>query len=197
MAHSPVWKTLERFVEIHSPWLTLIGEKLQDERGHVCDYWRVEKADSAIILPIWQQQLLLPVPTYRPGVGQVTLDFPGGRIPTGQEPAAVVPAILSRELGIPEAESAIAYLTPLNPTGWLINSSFSNQKLYGFVATLLPTASFNPERLGNTYATTPEGIDALLQALSCLQCRALLLEWWRMQTFVKKHKRTKDTEFFY
>jgi hypothetical protein len=190
MAHSPVWKTLERFVEIHSPWLTLIGEKLQDGGGQVCDYWRVEKADSAIILPIWQQQFLLPVPTYRPGVGQVTLDFPGGRIPAGQEAVAAIPAIFSRELGISEAEKAIAHLTPLNPTGWLINSSFSNQKLYGFVATLLPTTSLNPERLGKTYPTTPEGIDALLQALSCLQCRALLLEWWRMQTFMTLLKRS-------
>ena len=47
MADTPDWYTLERFVEIRSPWLTLIGKKRQDEQQNRLDYWRVEKADSA------------------------------------------------------------------------------------------------------------------------------------------------------
>lgn len=46
------WQTLERFVEIRSSWLTLIGEKLQDEKQQILDYWRVEKADSVVIVTI-------------------------------------------------------------------------------------------------------------------------------------------------
>jgi hypothetical protein len=46
------WQTLERFVEIRSSWVTLIGEKLQDEQQRILDYWRVEKADSVIIITI-------------------------------------------------------------------------------------------------------------------------------------------------
>ncbi|MGD1716747.1 hypothetical protein [Dapis sp. BLCC M172] len=68
------------FVEIRSPWMTLIGEHLQDNQGQIIDYWRVEKADSVIILTIQSEQLLLPIATYRPGLGKKTLDFPGGWI---------------------------------------------------------------------------------------------------------------------
>jgi hypothetical protein len=67
------WQILERFIEIRSPWLTLIGEKLQDEKQQILDYWRVEKADSVVIITIQKGRFLLPKPSYRPGVGQTTL----------------------------------------------------------------------------------------------------------------------------
>ena len=169
------WQTLDRFLEIRSPWLTLIGETLQDEQQRVLDYWRIEKADSVVILTIQGGQFLLPVPMYRPGLGEATLDFPGGRVPSGQTPITAALEIIRRELGV--MESGIARLTPLNTTGWAINSSFSNQKLYGFVAELFPTVSISPERLGATYAATRAGIRSLLKDLTCLQCRAVLLEW--------------------
>lgn len=169
------WKTLERFVEIRSPWLTLIGEKLQARRGQILDYWRVEKADSVVMITIQGDRLLLPKPTYRPGLQSTTLDFPGGRVPENLEPVDVVPQILHRELGI--SELAIAKITPLNQTGWAINSSFSNQKLYGFVAEIDPTVFINVERLGPTYSKTSTGFSLLLKDLTCLQCRAVLLEW--------------------
>ncbi|MEQ8380799.1 MAG: NUDIX hydrolase [Coleofasciculus sp. A1-SPW-01] len=169
------WQTLDRFVEIRSPWLTLIGERLQDDQGQILDYWRVEKADSVVIVTIQAGKFLLPIPTYRPGVGEATLDFPGGRVNSEQTPITAVPGILSRELGV--SEEAIATLTPLNSTGWAINSSFSNQYLYGFVAELDPTVAVNPNRIGITYPTTSAGIHSLLQELTCLQCRTVLLEW--------------------
>lgn len=169
------WKILDRFVKISSPWLTLIGEHLENDQGQVIDYWRVEKADSVVVLTIQSENLLLPIPMYRPGMGEKTLDFPGGRVPSRQTPAGIVPKILQRELGITEA--AIAHLTPLNTTGWAINSSFSNQKLYGFVAEIDPTVSISNELLGEMYPTTKLGIRNLLQDLTCLQCRCVLLEW--------------------
>lgn len=172
--HQP-WQTLERFVEIRSPWLTLIGEKIRDDRDRLLDYWRVEKADSAIAIPLQDGQIFLPAPAYRPGVGKATLDFPGGRILPGQQPADAIPGILERELGV--CEEAIARFRAINATGWAINSSFSNQKLYGFVAELSPAVAIAPEHIGATYPATSEGIRALLNVLVCLQCRAVLLEW--------------------
>ena len=62
------------------------------------------------------------------------------------------------------------------------NSSFSNQKLYGFVVKLHPTASVSNELLGASYATTPRGINELVKDLTCLQCRAVLLEWLTFQS---------------
>ena len=164
-------------MEIRSPWLTLIGEKLQDDQQQVLDYWRVEKADSAIALTIHQDRLLLPPPIYRPGVGTVTWDFPGGRVQEGESPENAACRALQRELGI--AAANIATLSLLNPQGWAINSSFSNQKLYGLVATLSADTAIDPTLVGASYPTTAAGVEALLAVLTCLQCRAVLLEWWR------------------
>ena len=170
------WQTLERFVEIRSPWLTLIGEKLSNEQDEILDYWRVEKADSVVIITIQNDQFILPKPTYRPGLGEATLDFPGGRVLPEQTAFNSVPSILERELGL--SESDIISLKSLNQKGWAINSSFSNQKLYGFVAKIEPTVIINPENLNSrVYPTNAIGIENLLKDLTCLQCRALLLEW--------------------
>ncbi len=169
------WTVQDRFLELHSPWLTLMGEHLRDHQGNVLEYWRVEKADSVIVLPIQNEQILLPVPSYRPGVGAVTLDFPGGRVPTETSLEQAAIATLQRELRIDTA--SIDQLLPLNSTGWAVNSSFSNQKLYGFVAHIQTATTLSTELILNTYSATPEGIYQLLKRLHCLQCRAVLLEW--------------------
>lgn len=170
------WQTLERFVEIRSSWLTLIGEKLQDEQQRILDYWRVEKADSVIIVTIQSGLFLLPKPSYRPGVKKATLDFPGGTVLPEQTTVEAATIILKRELEIKESD--IISLKPLNQIGWAINSSFSNQKLFGFVAEINSQTVINADKLTTTtYTNTVSGINNLLQHLTCLQCRAVLLEW--------------------
>jgi hypothetical protein len=170
------WQTRDRFLELHSGWMTLIGEHLQDCQGQILTYWRIEKADSAIVLPIQGDRIVLPSPSYRPGVGQVTLDFPGGRVPEGQNPEQAALAILKRELGI-EAIS-ITELIPLNTEGWAVNSSFSNQKLYGFMARIDDTTKILSEFAAIAYPVSLAEVEHVLQKLTCLQCRAVLLEWW-------------------
>ena len=116
------WKLKERFVEIRSPGLAFIGERWFEEKEQLLDYWRIEKANSAVIVTIQNGQFLLPVPTYRPGLGKTTLDFPGGRVALGEPPVTAVAEILLRELVI--AKEAIKNLMALNSNGWAINSSF-------------------------------------------------------------------------
>ncbi len=171
----PKWKILNQLVKISSPWVTLIGERVENGEGQVLDYWRVEKADSVVIVTIQGRNFLLPVPQYRPGVQEITLDFPGGRVGKNQSPVEAVPGILARELGI--AEAAIATIALLNPQGWAINSSFSNQKLYGCVAHLQLDSPIPSHLLGATYPLTPQGEHHLLEHLTCLQCRAVFREW--------------------
>ncbi len=170
------WPVRDRFLELHSHWMTLIGEHLQDPQGNLLEYWRIEKADSVVVLPIQDDRILLPSPCYRPGIGQVTLDFPGGRVANGQPPEQAAIAVLVRELGIEAA--AITQLRRLSAAGWAVNSSFSNQNLYGFAAHLDNSPSVSPPLVTAAYPATAAGVYSLLQALHCLQCRAVLLEWW-------------------
>jgi hypothetical protein len=158
-----IWRVCDRFLDIRSQWFTLIGEHLQDHQGKILEYWRIEKADSVIILPILANQLILPPPTYRPGLGEATFDFPGGRVSQGQNPDAAVIAILVRELEVKAEE--IVQVAPLNTRGWAVNSSFSNQKLYGFVAHLQPSVTISTEYIGATYPASAEGIRDLLEVL--------------------------------
>ncbi|MGL6284272.1 MAG: NUDIX hydrolase [Microcoleaceae cyanobacterium] len=174
---SASWQRIDCFTEIRNPWLTLFGEHWQDERGQILDYWRVEKADSAIALTIYQDQLILPAPMYRPGIDAITLDFPGGRVLPGQTPSQAIRQILQRELKITENNISIATITPLNQSGWAINSAFSNQKLYGFVAVLDPNSEIPLTEMGAVYPHNSTGVKQLLDQLICLQCRAILLEY--------------------
>ncbi|MGK7910267.1 MAG: NUDIX hydrolase [Synechococcus sp.] len=181
---SPSWQTLDRFLEVTSPWMTLIGERLQDDGNRLLDYWRVETANSAVILTVQGNHLILPPAMYRPGVGQLTLDFPGGRVLQEERPEAAIPDILERELGVPA--EAIASCTSLNEAGWQVNSSFSNQKLFGFVVYLKPTVQLAADRVGERYAVTDSGIQSLLEKLTCLQCRTVLLTWLYGQNLSRK-----------
>ncbi len=188
------WQVQDRFLEIHSRWMSLIGEHLQDPQGQILEYWRIEKADSAIVLPIQGDRILLPSASYRPGVGKITLDFPGGRVSEGQNPELAAIATLKRELGIEAA--AIAQLIPLNTEGWLVNSSFSNQKLYGFVAQIKDITKLVPELVAVTYALTSDGVQNLLEKITCLQCRAVLLEWVLLNLRSQKSITAQNSEQF-
>ena len=80
-----------------------------------------------ILIPQQGDRLLLPPPMFRPGLGQTTLDFPGGRLPDASQQEEALTAILHRELHVHAAN--IQHIQPLNPDGWPVNSSFSNQSL--------------------------------------------------------------------
>lgn len=97
------------------------------------------------------------------------------RVPPGTSPEQAAIATLQRELGVDSG--SIEQLITLNSTGWAVNSSFSNQKLYGFVAHIHSATKLANERIAATYSVTPAEIHPLLEILNCLQCRAVLLEW--------------------
>ena len=174
------WKVVSEIVKIDaSPWLTIYGERIQDtDRMQMLDYWRVTKDHSAVIVTIHRNQFIFPKPVYRVGVDEITLDFPGGRIPPGKEPMDVVPTILERELGIDSDD--LHQVKTLNEKGWAINSSFNNQKLYGFVAHVKDDVDLDVALLYNRTVNVNDEkeIQKLLsEDLLCLQCRALLREW--------------------
>ena len=170
------WELISRFVEIKSRWVTVIGENLRDNKGQQLEYWRVEKADSLVVLVEQNGKLLLPKPQYRPGVQAATLDFCGGRVDSTAGLAEQAQKIARRELQLSE-EVIFAEVTPINATPLNINSSFENQRLFGYVVKLADSVSVADAALGGTYDLTDNGVQQLLGDLPCLQCRALLLEW--------------------
>lgn len=170
------WQKLAEIARITNPWLTLIGERLRDAGGQTLDYWRTEVDDSLIVVVEGDGMLWLPAPQYRPGVGAQTLDFAGGRCARDADQKARAEAILARELGV--AREQVETLEPLIETPLAVNSSTSNQRLWGWLAKLKPGV-----RPGNadarSFACDAAGVARLYAALDCLQCRVLWLEYAR------------------
>ncbi|NCO75950.1 MAG: hypothetical protein GW795_04335 [Cyanobacteria bacterium] len=165
------WEVISQFVEIKSPWLKLIGEKVKDNKGQILDYWRVEKDDSLIIITEYKNQLFFPPWVYRHGINQVTLDFAGGRVNpqiTLEDNAFL---ILERELNLEKKD--LKNLIPINQKPWIINSAFNNQKLWGFYSQI--KSEINVAE-GIFYSLTQQDLLRLLNDLTCIQCRSLLLE---------------------
>ncbi|MBE9175890.1 hypothetical protein IQ225_12345 [Synechocystis salina LEGE 06155] len=172
------WTLLECFAEVKNPWLTLKGERWRDDQARELDYWRVERADSLVVLPQQGDRLLLPHPIFRPGIGRSTWDFPGGRLTDLTKVELTLAEILDRELDVPL--DAITEIQPLNPGGWVVNSSFSNQKLYGYWVSINGNFPLSPQAIGAEFLVPSQLVD-LLKILECLQCRALLREWQQIQ----------------
>jgi len=168
------WTLEDRFLTLATHWVSLVGEHYTDHRGQRLEYYRAERSDSVIVLPVQENTLLCAQRSFRPGIGESTLDFPGGRI-GDQSPEEAARRILSRELGLDP--DALRELALLNQRGWPVDSSFSDQRLYGAVARLHPEAS--PEDAGERFPLTPEGQARLLRELECAQCRLVLLHFLR------------------
>jgi len=170
------WRRVHGLATIASRWVTVFAERWRDDSGSELDYWRVERPDSVIVIPVQDCSLLLPHPSFRPGVGGATLDFPGGRVAKDRDPAAMVSLILARELAIPA--HAITGISPINNYGWAVDSSFSSQRLWGFSAHIDRSLNLSDRALAKRVQATGKNITDLLDKLECLQCRALLMEWW-------------------
>jgi hypothetical protein len=169
------WVFKDEISRINSKWVTVFCEQWLDETGAELEYWRVEKDDSVIVVPIQNKQIICAAPYFRPGIKGPGLDFPGGRLNANKTRKEVVCSILLRELGIPEQN--ILTITPLNKDKWVINSSFSNQGLWSFTATIDPNFEISSSKVGARERADLEGANALLKKLNCLQCRAVLQEW--------------------
>lgn len=168
---SKKWKLVRRVLELRSAWTVVYADHLLDSKGQELEYWHVDRADSVIVLAIHQGHFLLPEPTYRPGVDEITVDFAGGRIEPKQTPEEAALAVLQRELGV--AKTQVSSLEAITKQPLNVDSSFSNQKVYGFVAEIANDA----EPVTSARIHPLAKIEPLRQKLHCLQCRAMLNEF--------------------
>lgn len=170
MQMSGKWNKKDEIVHIHSKWLDLYCESWSSESGNSCEYWRVEKADSLIVITTHENDYILPKPMFRPGVGEATLDFPGGRISTRNKNSLILSAeqILKKELNI--SKGNIANLKILDNVGKNINSSFNNQRLYVAYAEIK-----NLSEIDDYISYGKDKVNLLKNDLSCLQCSYALM----------------------
>ncbi len=170
------WRLLSQIAELRTPWLSVFGERLRDESGHELEYWRIERPDSLIVVTVHRGRLILPAPSYRPGVARVTLDLAGGRLRHASTIPETAREIVRREFDLPGEEGA-AVQSVLNPDGWDVDSSVSTQRLFGVSLELADGVDLPASRVGASYPATPKGGMEALRSLACVQCRAVLSEW--------------------
>lgn len=115
-SNSDPWRTLSQIVEVRSRWITLVAERLRDSEGREFEYWRIEKSNSLLVVVEYRDLLILPQPTYRPGVARVTQDLAGGRFDESLSKRSTAQKILRREFRL--AGTVKASITELNKTGW-------------------------------------------------------------------------------
>lgn len=172
------WAVLEGIMRLSSPWLELIVERLLDSSSKEVEYWRVEKPSGILIIVTQDNKILLPKPSYRPGVQRHTLDLCGGRriSPGISKSTQDAKTIVKRELKI-SGEMPFTYIRPLNKTSWYVDSSFTNVLLDVFVAELAPNVVANNLYKTKSYPANTNGIAKLLGDIKCAQCRLALREW--------------------
>ena len=166
------WILEDHFLTLTTHWVTLIGEHYTDHRGKRLEYYRAERSDSVIVLPIQENTLLCAPRTFRPGVGESTLDFPGGRVDANSV-EETAQRILLRELDL--TADMLQDLELMNNRGWPVDSSFSDQRLFGAVARIRPEAA--PQGAVERFPLTSDGQADLLRELECAQCRLVLLQF--------------------
>lgn len=160
------WTKNDTVAHIKTKWVDIFCELWTDSENESLEYWRVEKDDSLIVLVTDDNDFLLPKAQYRVGVNSETLDFPGGRFNnTRQNIEMRAIEIASKELGIKEKD--LTLIKQLSPIPLIINSSFSNQRLY-ICLVYAKTSNQNIIRHPISHAKT------LLQEINCLQCNFAL-----------------------
>lgn len=167
------WKILDEFVKIKTKWVSFYGEHCIDENNEILEYYTVERADSIVILPFINNKLLLPMNYYRHGVKKHTLDFPGGRFEKNINKIDTIYNILQKELNV--SKENVDTIEELNSIGWIVDSSFSTQRLYAVAVHISHIDGDNIE--SNLIETTWDNMSNILSKIECLQCRAVLMQW--------------------
>lgn len=160
-------KRLSRSVVTKNQWVSLYKDRILSTSGQELEYWCVDRSNSAIVIVIQDGLFLLSDKQFRPGINKSTLDFVGGRIDK-KDPKVAAELILRRELQI--SKSDFLTIKPLNNEPLFVDSSFSDQEIYGFVAEI------DKQIVTKTKRYT---LEELFDNLYCLQCRVMLYEWQR------------------
>jgi ADP-ribose pyrophosphatase len=122
-------------------WTPLETEFLQDcavftvsrtatrsPEGGTHDFYRIDSADWVNVVPLTGSGEVVMFRQYRPGLRDLTLEFPGGLVDAGEEPAAAAGRELTEETGYRAAE-----LVPIGATS--PNPALFGNRVHTFLAT--------------------------------------------------------------
>lgn len=107
------WKVLSTENVSPSKWFPLKKDLVILPNGNEVEYFRSTLADVAMVLPITKDNQLIFVKQYKHGIGEVTLEFPAGRIEPSQRTKEASVRELREETGIVVAEDQLVALTEL------------------------------------------------------------------------------------
>ena len=72
------WKLRDTFLNIATNWVRLIGESYTDQDGKDIEYYRVEKRESVIVLPIYKDLIYCAPLAFAPESRGRPWIFPAG-----------------------------------------------------------------------------------------------------------------------
>ena len=93
------WPVLERHVRYQGRF-SIVEERRLTPDGEIL--WTTVEArwDAVAVLPLWDDGQVTLVRQYRPPIGQVMLELPGGGLVKGSDPVAQARAELAEECGL-------------------------------------------------------------------------------------------------
>jgi ADP-ribose pyrophosphatase len=110
------WKLLRAEDVSPSKWFPIERRSYQLPNGKVVDDFTVTTlADVSLVVPITDPRKVVLVEQYKPGVDEVMLQFPAGRIETGyQDMTEAAQHELEEEVGIKVERDQLEYITVLS-----------------------------------------------------------------------------------
>lgn len=122
------WTVLAEEDITPSPWFPLTKQQVQLANNNVYDYYLSRLGDVVQVLAITPQNNVVLVRQYKHGLGQVTLEVPGGLQQTNQSIIQSALNELEEETGI---KATAEQLIPLGKIA--INPTKLKQETYGFI----------------------------------------------------------------
>jgi ADP-ribose pyrophosphatase len=83
-----------------SQWVCLVEKEVDDQNGHgVGKYHSLDVSDYVSVLAVTREGQIPLVRQFRPAVERETLEFPGGLLDEGEQPATCAARELAEEAG--------------------------------------------------------------------------------------------------
>jgi ADP-ribose pyrophosphatase len=121
------WRLLHSELAFEHRWYRLRRDTVELPGGRVLDdYFVAERSDVALVVAVTADDDVLLARQYKHGIGEITLELPGGAIDHGETPGEAAERELREELGY-ACES-------LQPLGSLMHApSNATNRIHGFL----------------------------------------------------------------